>query len=568
MSRRSRRCSGHVLHSIVANAIEATPPGGRVSGSLRAAGGKVEIRISDTGRGIPAEQLKKIFGPFFTTKAQGLGIGLTLAYRIIERFGGHIDVRQHARRGHRIHRDARGGLSMPTLFLIEDEATFAKNVASYLSRYGWDVETAPSAEEALERAGGGRARRDRARFQPAGHERPGGAARAARARSRGARGDAHRAGQRPARRGRDESRHRRLPPQAGGARRSAAAGRPPRRRRPHAQGTRLLPPARCRRPRQAARRMPGDAGAQAARAQRGPGRTRRRRRAAALGADHRRDRHRQGNRGARLPLREPPARAALRRSELRLDSRQPARVGTVRPRARRVHRRARAQDGLFEAADGGSIFLDEIGEADLAVQAKLLKVLEDHRIRRVGSTVDRRVDVRVIAATNRDLEKRAQEGAFRADLLYRLRVILLALPPLRARGDDIALLAERAPAQGRAALRQARPRLLARGAREAAPAIPGRATCAKCATCSSRRCCSPPRRPSRPTTSCCRTWRPDRSAAAPGAGDSLELAAVERDLIRQALAHCGGNVTQAARQLGISRDTLRYRMEKHGLTRA
>jgi two-component system sensor histidine kinase HydH len=84
---------GHVLHSIVANAIEATPPGGRVSGSLRAAGGNVEIRISDTGSGIPPEQLKKIFGPFFTTKAQGLGIGLTLAYRIIERFGGHIDVR-------------------------------------------------------------------------------------------------------------------------------------------------------------------------------------------------------------------------------------------------------------------------------------------------------------------------------------------------------------------------------------------------------------------------------------------------------------------------------------------
>ena len=83
---------GHVLHSIVANAIEATPPGGRVSGSVHAVNGKVEIRISDTGGGIPADQLGRIFGPFFTTKAQGLGIGLTLAYRIIERFGGHIDV--------------------------------------------------------------------------------------------------------------------------------------------------------------------------------------------------------------------------------------------------------------------------------------------------------------------------------------------------------------------------------------------------------------------------------------------------------------------------------------------
>jgi signal transduction histidine kinase len=84
---------GHVLHSIVANAIEATPPGGKVSGTIRATGDKIEFRISDTGSGIRPEHLKQIFGPFFTTKAQGLGIGLTLAYRIIERFGGHIDVR-------------------------------------------------------------------------------------------------------------------------------------------------------------------------------------------------------------------------------------------------------------------------------------------------------------------------------------------------------------------------------------------------------------------------------------------------------------------------------------------
>jgi two-component system sensor histidine kinase HydH len=83
---------GHVLHSIVANAIEATPPGGRVSGRICSAGNKVEIRITDTGRGIAPENLKKIFGLFFTTKSRGMGMGLTLAYRITERFGGHIDV--------------------------------------------------------------------------------------------------------------------------------------------------------------------------------------------------------------------------------------------------------------------------------------------------------------------------------------------------------------------------------------------------------------------------------------------------------------------------------------------
>jgi DNA-binding NtrC family response regulator len=223
--------------------------------------------------------------------------------------------------------------------------------------------------------------------------------------------------------------------------------------------------------------------------------------------------------------------------------------------------------GLFEAADGGSIFLDEIGEADLAVQAKLLKVLEDHRIRRVGSTVDRRVDVRVIAATNRDLEKRSQEGAFRADLLYRLRVISLALPPLRARGEDIALLAN--AFLGKAARRYGKPGLvMSSDALEKLRLYPWPGNVREMRNVLEQTVLLAAEKTVQPDDIVLPDVAPDRGAAAPGAGESLELAAVERDLIRQALAQCAGNVTQAARQLGISRDTLRYRMGKHGLARA
>lgn len=101
----------------------------------------------------------------------------------------------------------------------------------------------------------------------------------------------------------------------------------------------------------------------------------------------------------------------------------------------------RTKPGRFELADGGTVFLDEIGEMDISLQVKILRVLQEKEIERVGGNGPRKVDVRIIAATNRDLEQEVALGRFREDLYYRLNVIPLQLPPLRERGRDILLLA-------------------------------------------------------------------------------------------------------------------------------
>jgi len=108
----------------------------------------------------------------------------------------------------------------------------------------------------------------------------------------------------------------------------------------------------------------------------------------------------------------------------------------------------RDRQGRFEAADGGTVFLDEIGEIAPATQVKLLRFLQSKEYERVGETATRKVDVRVLAATNRDLEAAVRSGAFREDLFYRLNAVRLKLPPLRERTEDIPLLVQHFIAKG------------------------------------------------------------------------------------------------------------------------
>ena len=128
-------------------------------------------------------------------------------------------------------------------------------------------------------------------------------------------------------------------------------------------------------------------------------------------------------------------------AELHRLQREPAGGRAVRPRGRRVHRRRQMRKGRFEYANGGTLFLDEIGDMPLTLQAKLLRVLENKEVFRIGSNEPIKVNVRLVSATNRDLEAAIAEGKFRQDLYHRLKVMTIKLPPLRERREDIPLLA-------------------------------------------------------------------------------------------------------------------------------
>jgi two-component system, NtrC family, response regulator PilR len=235
--------------------------------------------------------------------------------------------------------------------------------------------------------------------------------------------------------------------------------------------------------------------------------------------------------------------------------------------------------GLFEVADGGTIFLDEISEMTLAMQVKLLRVLQERTVRPVGSTSEISIDVRVIAATNRDLDKAVAENLFREDLYYRLNVIPIRVPPLRERREDIPLLVNHflkkyASAAGRSILRVNAPSLDSLCGYE----WPGnvrqlentveRAVALE--TSDELHVELPAERPKA------------RAAAASADGGTLPeigadltlpagvgmetyVAGIERSLLQNALTQSGGVQTKAADVLGVSYRSFRHLMKKYGL---
>ena len=221
--------------------------------------------------------------------------------------------------------------------------------------------------------------------------------------------------------------------------------------------------------------------------------------------------------------------------------------------------------GLIESASGGTLFLDEIGDLDPAAQAKLLKVLEERRVRRLGSGAEHQVDVRFVAATSRDLEAMVRDGLFRADLYYRLRMIRIQVPALREREGDIKRLAEHfaltyGGRYGKPGVRLASEAyaVLERqpwngNVRELKSTIEQAVVLAESDVIGVGELCLQPRADE--------LHEVPVAALVPG----MTLPEMERELLVNAMKESRSNVSLAARLLGISRDTLRYRAKKYNL---
>ena len=220
----------------------------------------------------------------------------------------------------------------------------------------------------------------------------------------------------------------------------------------------------------------------------------------------------------------------------------------------------KAKPGLLELADGGTVFLDEIGELPLGLQARLLRVLQDRKVQRVGALEPRAIDVRFVSATHRDLAADVASGRFRQDLFYRLNGVTLAIPPLRERVAEIAPLARKfladasratghALSLGDAAIARLERHSWPGNIRELKNVIERAALIAGGDTIEVEHLALAP-------------------AAAPAAGSLHgEVDALEKQRILEALEACGGNQTRAAQQLGISRGTLLARLKQSGIRR-
>ena len=223
-----------------------------------------------------------------------------------------------------------------------------------------------------------------------------------------------------------------------------------------------------------------------------------------------------------------------------------------------------AREGRFQAASGGTLLLDEIGDMPLELQAKLLRVLQERHVEPVGSSKSIPVDVRIVAATNQDLARQVEDGEFRQDLYYRLNVVPLHVPPLRDRREDIPLLVRHFLAQFGEADLAVEPAALARLERYGWPGnvreLENTVERALALRAHSDRLTEadlllPEEAPTRSQSG---------KIELPEAGVSLD--ALERELMQAALSRTGRNQTRAAQLLGITRQKLIYRMQKHGLS--
>jgi len=242
--------------------------------------------------------------------------------------------------------------------------------------------------------------------------------------------------------------------------------------------------------------------------------------------------------------------------------------------------------GYFELADGGTLFLDEIGDMPAPLQAKLLRVLEDGRVTPVGSAVERRIDVRIIAATNANLEARIESGAFRRDLYFRLARTLLRLPPLRERRDDLPFLAAHFIRQSAKDLGLAAEPKITREALDALHGhdFPGNVrelrnlienaviTCGGGPITAAHLHLTPASTPaeSRPRADAGEPRATTHEPATPIAARDLpfHLETAEQILIQRAIHESGGNISQAARLLGIHRMQIYRILEASGAARA
>jgi len=218
------------------------------------------------------------------------------------------------------------------------------------------------------------------------------------------------------------------------------------------------------------------------------------------------------------------------------------------------------REGLFAAAEGGTLFLDEIGEAGPAVQAKLLRVLEERKLSRVGDPRERPVDVRVVAATNRSLQDAIAEGRFREDLYFRLAVFPMDVPPLRTRTDDIAeLTAHFLAALGRSG--ESLPAAATKRLR--AYGWPGNVR--ELRNVLERAHILAGKEPIRDEHVWLEAGRPFRSDSGFAKEANLNLDHQTQRLIRTAIERAGGNKSLAARMLGITRRTLYSRIKLLGM---